>query len=202
MKKIISILLAMTLCIGSVLSLSSCFYFDILIGDSEDDAENDGQQSDGKENGKTDNEGGGTQNSDKVEFYPGLGESDILTDTVTASSRALLSTVSIVANFDVTSFGGYEITTQVGYGSGVFYRVDKSTGDAYIITNYHVVHNASSITSDEISDDIGIYLYGQEMEKYKISAEYVGGSLTQDLAVLKVSGSDVIKNSLAVPVVI
>ena len=109
------------------------------------------------------------------------------------AARSLLSTVSINAVFG----------SGTGLGSGVIVELDKENGDAYIVTNYHVVYyqptNAwgQSVGTGSVSDDIRLYLYGQEYTGYAISAEYIGGSLEQDIAVLKVTGSDVLKNSSA-----
>ena len=69
-----------------------------------------------------------------------------------------------------------------------------------IITNYHVVYYKEALGENKTSEDIDIYLYGMEAEKYKIKATFIGGSLTEDIAVLKISGSEVIKNSCAVSV--
>ena len=122
-----------------------------------------------------------------------------------AASKALLSAVSIHCTFEVTytttwpSYGSH--TSEVSSaGAGVIYKLDKAKGDAYIITNYHVVYNADADTaaSDGVSDEIYVYLYGQEYDDYKIAAEYVGGSMNYDIAVLRVKGSRVIMNSNAV----
>ena len=80
-------------------------------------------------------------------------------------------------------------------GSGVIYQLDKTSGDALIITNYHVVYDASSDTENGISDDISVYLYGAEVEEMAMEAAYVGGSLYYDIAVLYVEGSDLLKVS-------
>lgn len=122
-----------------------------------------------------------------------------------AASKALLSSVSIESNFNVvtTTFpsifgpGSSYTSPQTYYGSGVIYQVDKENGDAYVITNYHVVYCKGADTEDDISDNIKIYLYGKEYSKYAISAEYVGGSPIYDIAVLKVKSSDVIRESKA-----
>ena len=45
---------------------------------------------------------------------------------------ALTSSVSIIATM---SDGKYS------FGSGIIYKLDKSRGDAYILTNYHVVYD-------------------------------------------------------------
>ena len=54
-----------------------------------------------------------------------------------AASKALLSSVSIVCKFTESSWGSSNQTASAG--SGVIYKLDKEKGDAYIITNYHVV---------------------------------------------------------------
>lgn len=108
-----------------------------------------------------------------------------------ASSKSVLSVVSVYSNFTVVT-GRYQ-TAGSSAGSGVIVKDDKTTGTAYIITNYHVVYNSSSTTG--VSDDIYVYLYGMEYPQYKLSAEYIGGSLQYDIAVIKVTNSDIYKNS-------
>ena len=125
---------------------------------------------------------------------------------VLAASKGLLSAVSITANFTVTTvvppsffYEGYtETTEQTSRGSGVIYKIDKEKGDAYIITNYHVVYYKGADTENDVSDDIQCYLYGQEYDKYAINASFIGGSMAYDIAVLKVSKSDVLRQSRAV----
>jgi len=119
-----------------------------------------------------------------------------------AASKGLLSSVSIASTFDVTytsSWPSYSTYTQekTTYGSGVIYKLDKSAGDAYIITNYHVVYYAGADTDDDISDEIKVYLYGMEYAEYAIGATYIGGSPNYDIAVLRVKGSNTIKESNA-----
>ncbi len=118
------------------------------------------------------------------EFYPG--STDGSTDSLPGLTRSLLSSVTIVCDF-----GG-----SASAGSGIIYQVDKSKGDAYIITNYHVVYDQGYGRASEIK----LYLYGMHLESYAIKAKLVGGSVTYDIAVLKVSGSEVIKNSYATAV--
>jgi len=107
--------------------------------------------------------------------------------------------VSVFSFFEKNEYAGYgrdpEVTTYSSAGAGVIYKLDKNKGDAYIVTNYHVVYDKSSNTSDKISDDIKLYLYGQHYEEKAVTAEYVGGSMNYDIAVLKVENSEVIKNS-------
>ena len=109
-----------------------------------------------------------------------------------AASKALLSTVSVYCNFEKSS--GKEYYTA---GSGVIYKLDKEQGDAYIITNYHVVYDKESNTRNGISSDINVFLYGQETGAYAIPATYVGGSMNYDIAVLRVESSRVLAESNA-----
>lgn len=99
-----------------------------------------------------------------------------------AASKALLSSVSII--------------TSKSAGSGVIYKLDKEKGDAYIITNYHVVYD----NNNSINSEINAYLYGMEASEYAIEATYVGGSMNYDIAVLKVTGSKVLMQSNAAAV--
>ena len=115
-----------------------------------------------------------------------------------AASKALLSSVSIVCKFTESSWGSSNQTASAG--SGVIYKLDKEKGDAYIITNYHVVYDAYANTSNSISNDISIYLYGMENmtndgKTYAIPAVFVGGSMNYDIAVLKVTGSTLLMES-------
>lgn len=117
----------------------------------------------------------------------------------TASAKGLRSAVSIVCNFQETVAslwpGGSTVKDYSASGSGVLYRMSKDTGDAFIITNYHVVYDANSNTENGISDDINVYLYGSEIADKAMKASYVGGSLFYDIAVLRVEDSAVLKNS-------
>lgn len=122
-----------------------------------------------------------------------------------SASKGLLSTVSITAKFTVTTVtpptffypGSTETTEQTSRGSGVIYKLDKEKGDAYIITNYHVVYSKGADTENDISNDIKCYLYGQEYEQYAINASFIGGSMSYDIAVLKVKSSNALRESKA-----
>lgn len=156
------------------------------LGDTEADADADGADTDaGKD--------------DEIVFIPGTSDEAEDADALTSAQRALLSTVIVRPNFEV--YNGYTVRTEIVNGSGVIYTLDRAAGDAIIITNYHVVYYKDAI-GDKISEDINIYLYGMEAEQYAIKATYVGGSLTEDIAVLRVEDSEVIKNSCAVSAVI
>ena len=122
-----------------------------------------------------------------------------------AANKAVLSAVSVRSFFTKTVSTYNPITgtfedvedEYVGSGSGVIYKLDKEKGDAYIITNYHVVYDTDCDNVDKISDKIKVYLYGMEYLDYEISASYIGGAMNYDIAVIKVTGSEVLKNSAA-----
>ena len=178
---------------------------------------------------------------------------DIKLDTnAVASSVGLRSAVSVFVEHEVTipDYNNVKEYVQNGYstqitygvknsiiwgaGAGVIYKLDNSTGDAYIITNYHVCfsNDDSVIAQDGIATKFTCYMYGSESisiqdlanisyynkncKTYEslfeydenglpiinygygaIEAEYVGGSEQYDIAVLKVPGSEILKDSIA-----
>ena len=107
-------------------------------------------------------------------------------------SKAILSCVSVQAVFRQSGFYG---STYGSAGSGVIYKLDKSNGSAYLITNYHVVYDADSKAADGISTDIRVWLYGMLSSDAGIKATYIGGSMTYDIAVLKIENSDILRES-------
>ena len=117
------------------------------------------------------------------------------------------SIVSVVANNTITSSvsikSGFNITgktnTVYGQGSGVIIEDDKETGTAYILTNNHVVYDEDCINADRLAETVNVYLYGYEYDNYAIAAQIIGTSITYDIAVLKISGSQIYKNSIASP---
>lgn len=121
--------------------------------------------------------------------------------SVVAANIGLKSVVSVYSNFTkvVLSGGWFNPQQQkVSYtmaGAGVFFEVE-SDGSAFIVTNHHVVYDSDSLTSDKISDEIYVLLYGMENTQYAIPATYVGGSMYYDLAVLRVEKSSLLKSAL------
>jgi len=104
-------------------------------------------------------------------------------------AKSITSAVAITAQIDS------KLTSN---GSGVIISLDKANGNAYVVTNYHVVYYQSSYAmTGKILSDIKLYLYGMEFVDYAIDATYVGGSVTNDIAVLKVTNSAVLKSSNA-----
>lgn len=195
-----------------------------------------------------------------VKVKKGLGEEYTIVDFVyeyldininpleIASSTALRSAVTVFTEHKIKivdynnitgytgGFGGmqanYGVKDSITWsaGAGVIYSLDKATGSAYVITNYHVCFSESSLATDKIGTKFTCFIYGAEtisltdlnnLQYYnencktngnlynydseglpiidygygKIDAEYVGGSLDYDIAVLKISNSEVLKQS-------
>lgn len=117
-----------------------------------------------------------------------------------AINRSLMSAVSLITTFTE----GYR--DQSYYGSGVIIDVDKQAGDMTIVTNCHVVYSAAakSASGDGISPANGfaksvlVWLYGSDYHNSGYDeAEIIAASKSYDIAVLRVTGSDIVKNSMA-----
>lgn len=119
-------------------------------------------------------------------------------------AQNICSTVSIFTSFKKSST---EIDCSAG--SGVIIDLDKANGNATVITNYHVVYDKETDTAvtDGISKEIWLYLYGglngfntklgKDVGGDGIKAQFVGGSMDYDIAILEIAGSDILKESLA-----
>ncbi len=154
----------------------------------------------------TDPLGSDSKKTDSEEITQGNSNNTITitgdnTNSVTyATAKGLRSAVSIYCTFETTSGGASywnpKPSTQTYYttGSGVIYRIDGN-GNAFIVTNHHVVYDSSSNTANGISEKIYVYLYGLESEGFAIPATYVGGSANYDLAVLYVNANEVLKEA-------
>ena len=133
-----------------------------------------------------------------------------VTSNIVSINKALQSSAKIYTEFTQTYRVGPMSTTKetaVYLGSAVVYKVD--TDYTYFITNYHVVYNSSATEENKIAKKVVCYLYGSEGEpsstntkdengctiynygEYGISCEYVGGSITADIAIVKAKTSDV-----------
>ena len=111
-------------------------------------------------------------------------------------------------------------------GSGVIIDLDKKNGNALIVTNYHVLYNGDSDAENGISECIYLYPYGArnyfttgadvrgkltdvnkdgkkdgndqgDFGGDGIRAQFVGGAMDYDVAILEVSGSEYLKESVA-----
>ncbi len=127
-------------------------------------------------------------------------------------ARNVTSVVSIYCGFSQTARTN-PWTVQTKYyptaGAGVIIDLNRETGDALIVTNYHVIYDADSDAVNGISSSIYLYTYGaynafsgSESTPYGdthgdgLKATYVGGAMEYDIAILSVSGSDFLKNSI------
>ena len=129
-------------------------------------------------------------------------------------AKNVTSVVSIYVGFQKTTtsngiFGGVQTQTipYTAAGSGVIIELNKQAGNAYIVTNYHVIYDSDCNTQTGISNNIWLYLYGS-INQFNVStgkdengdgikATFVGGSMDYDVAVLEVEGNDILKNSVA-----
>lgn len=146
-----------------------------------------------------------------LQLYPDATYEDFLSSVlqVNASSnttdihKALQSSAKIYTEFTESYRVNAMFTTKetaVYLGSSVIYKIDSDY--TYFITNYHVVYDSSATETNKIAKKIVCYLYGSEGEpvstntksngctvydygNYAIECEYVGGSITADLAIVK-----------------
>lgn len=207
-KKIIYLVALATLLLVSMLILSGC-YSPAYKGIKSTEINDDGELIITYTNGETENLGvvvgkdgadgkdgvdgtNGKDGEDGEDGKDGSGSDVIISggssNEALATSKAARSAVSVVAYYSSRLQGDYASS-----GSGVIYKYNSEMDGYFIITNYHVVYDASG----GISEDIYVLLYGNEYSEGKIPAEYVGGSMTYDIAVLYVDNCDTIKNSSA-----
>lgn len=128
-------------------------------------------------------------------------------------AQGVSSVVSINCAYekDVKSGWGLMQTTKSEYygssaGSGVVFSLDKEAGSAYIVTNYHVVYDASCNTQNQIANRIYVYAYGgrnlfDSQTGYDTTGDYmeatfVGGAMDYDIALLRVENSEALKKSV------
>lgn len=126
-------------------------------------------------------------------------------DNGAAIAQAVRSAVSVRCEYTVTSVTGWQTVKDiaVSQGAGVIYRTDGEY--AYIVTNYHVVYNsdANEDNGSNFARKIVCYLYGSENGFFRtgetdadgysvvdygtqaIGCEYIGGSVTADIALLR-----------------
>ncbi len=197
-KKYLSAVLCILMLV--IFTFTSCYVFDeteTLTETETKQAESTGAD-DGNETAGGENDGGEEGEGNIV--------SNIIINTgadnvAYAAAQGLRSAVSIYCTFEAV-YGGTSqwrpnqtVQTYYTTGAGVLYQTEAD-GSAFIITNHHVVYDLDSTTDNHISDEIYVYLYGLESEAYAIPAEYVGGSASYDIAVLRVSENEILKNAV------
>ena len=117
-------------------------------------------------------------------------DSQVASDVLNAATKAKFSAVCVNAgNSSISTYS--EFFTLTSRGSGVIIDIDKDNGDAYILTCYHVVMSSLKTPYN--------YVYILPYGSYTpIQAEVVNYIYTEDIALLKVTGSPYIKSSLAI----
>ncbi|MBR2968987.1 MAG: trypsin-like peptidase domain-containing protein [Clostridia bacterium] len=130
------------------------------------------------------------------EFIVNMGESSV----DKAADKALLSSVSVYSSFTQTVVtydrrGNkiYNDEKYEGAGSGVIVDLDVERGDAYVITNFHVIYDTND--NDGYADKVTVYVYGRELANLGVEATIVGATATYDVAVLKITNSEIFRTS-------
>ncbi len=100
-----------------------------------------------------------------------------------ANSSTVCVAAGTISNVDISNF--YKLNSR---GAGVIFEDNKSKGDAYIVTCYHVVQ--------KYPNEIFVLLHNSYVP---IKATLVNYSSIYDIAVLKITGSNEYKTSSATP---
>ena len=114
-------------------------------------------------------------------------------------------------------YPGARTSLKLYTGSGVVYDIDEEEGYTYMVTNYHVVFSSAAASANAtnnangqyIARKIVCYLYGSEYtpvqtttdadgdgykdyyySDYGVECEYVGGSITSDIAIVRAKTAD------------
>lgn len=124
-------------------------------------------------------------------------------------AKAVSSTMSIYTTSYISS--GFSYKTSLNGGTAIICKIDADY--VYAITNYHVVYrteNVEALNNGKIAKYLHCYLYGSEdtpaktgqtdangcevlqYGDYAIEFEYVGGSVTHDLALIRANKEDVL----------
>ena len=123
---------------------------------------------------------------DFVEEYLNIDLNGSMKESIASAMLSAVSVFALDAPIEVMDGKG------IGFsGSGVIYQMDNE-GNAYVITNYHVLYDTDN---SRVLPFIYLMLYGYENVEYAIPATFVGGSATYDIAVVKVTANEVLKNS-------
>ena len=193
MKKRRALILSLLLIACILFSFTACsLTYNSYVGITSAEINKKGELIITYEDGKTENLGkvvgkDGDNSTGGITVVGGEGSNAV------AVSAGLRSAVSIIASFEKSSTSLLGKESYASAGAGVIYSLDKNNGDAYIITNYHVVYDSESLTG--VSNAISVYFFGKEWSEYKVDAEYVGGSMTYDIAVLKITDCELLIGS-------
>ena len=189
-RKILGIIALAILFVAVLFALSSCYTPSTSNGIEKTYINSKGELIITYTNGDTDNLGV-VVGKDGADGKDGKDSNDSSTviggqNVSLATSKATRSAVSIVSYYEDSENGRYAST-----GSGVIYKYNEEFDGYFIITNYHVVYDADN----GISEEIHVLLYGNEYADGIIDAEYVGGSLNYDIAILFIENNELVKKS-------
>jgi len=164
----------------------------------------------------------------EVFVLPDNNATDIIAKNVASSVSVYCAFRQPVNWYDNTKIP--KVSGSAGSGVIIDYGFNKEGGSAYVITNYHVVYSATADTENKISDCIYLYPQGAlnyftdgdltgdnylddvnqdgvknkddqgDMDGNGIRATFVGGAMDYDIAILKIEGSDYLKESVCEPV--
>lgn len=132
-------------------------------------------------------------------------------DNVKVINNCLQSSMKVYAEFLETSSDYFNPTTDttIYTGSAVIYKMESMY--TYIITNYHVVYNSAAALQNgtKLARNLVGYIYGSESNPYikeqkengytayeygdyGIDMDYIGGSITNDIAILRAKTNDIL----------
>lgn len=149
-----------------------------------------------------------------LEFCKSLGIDAMENNDVAQIADNVMSVVEIYCGWTKTENKGIlvdkkEVDYSMSVGSGVIIELDKEHGNALVVTNYHVVYNKDS-DAKGICDEMRLYLHGGAVNFYAeegvgfndggvdaMKARFVGGAMDYDVALLRIEGSEYLKNSNA-----
>ena len=112
--------------------------------------------------------------------------------TITSDTTSIVANKCVASVVSVDAYNGNTSSNPVT-ASGVIFNLDDN-GNAFILTNYHATYCETN--SNKAYNNYDLYLYGQDFSKV-IKGAYIGGSSTYDISVLKVTESEILKNSNA-----
>lgn len=136
-------------------------------------------------------------------------------DNTAALNNCLLSCAKVYTVFHEKVYDEYGkylgILESLHSGSSVIYKTDEEY--TYFLTNYHVIYSADAETRygySNFTEKTWVYMYGSEYspvrqetrpynlvissaDTYAIECDYVGGSITYDVAVLRAKTDDLKK---------
>lgn len=154
--------------------------------------------------------------SEFVKQYLSVEVTEDTSSLSTAINSSLTSVVSVRVSCEYRRSMSLVSTEMVASGSGVILSMSAERDDAYIVTNYHVVYDdfddmvtdKNGYSYTRVSDEVSykVYLYGMEYAgdssqslegypDYGIPVSVVGYSMENDIAVLKVTDSEILQRS-------